>query len=203
MFCKELIAAERIIKIISHGNTAFEHRAFSTRNLITNGILKQHSISRPCSKVLSRSMSSPKVEEDTAKEEKKPASGWVAFMKAHQEEFVNILLASFLLIITLRMLREKGEKLEEKKEVEAEIGFLKTELNRVRKELDDFSESGLPKIVRESGLKSGKAESVSAQLAEKIRSIITPPAGSKSVNQERDERLNVPTMQTTVQSGLM
>jgi hypothetical protein len=129
-----------------------------------------------------------------------PEKGWVTFMKSHSEEFLNILLASILLIVSLRMLREKGEKLEEKKSTEHEIESLRKELNKIKSELTSFVETDLPKIITASNPKGAKIEFVTSQVAEKIRSIVTPKPVSS--NQPIEEQ-PVPTMQSTVQRGLI
>jgi hypothetical protein len=146
----------------------------------------------------------PKVEEPVPSQKQAkapiPEKGWVTFMKSHSEEFLNILLASILLIVSLRMLREKGEKLEEKKSTEHEIESLRKELNKIKSELTSFVETDLPKIITASNPKGAKIEFVTSQVAEKIRSIVTPKPVSS--NQPIEEQ-PVPTMQSTVQRGLI
>lgn len=123
----------------------------------------------------------------------------MTFMKSHSEEFLNILLASILLIVTLRMLREKGEKLEEKKAVELEIECLKKELSRMKGEIFNFIESDLTKIVISSIPKGAKADLISSQVSDRIRSIVSPtPVTTVQPPEEPPS-----TMQSTVQKGLI
>ena len=147
---------------------------------------------------MARKFSVPKVDGPVTKTAK-PESSWMTFMKSHSEEFLNILLASILLIVTLRMLREKGEKLEEKKAVELEIECLKKELSRMKGEIFNFIESDLTKIVVSSIPKGAKADLISSQVSDRIRSIVSPtPVTTVQPPEEPPS-----TMQSTVQKGLI
>ena len=78
-----------------------------------------------------------------AQPEKKLGRSLTETLSDHRDELFNILLAALLLVLTLKMLREKGEKLDEEsdkakriKALEAELASLETAIvERVQKVL--------------------------------------------------------------------
>jgi hypothetical protein len=121
---------------------------------------------------------------------------WITHLKSHREEFINLLLASVLLIVTLRMLREKGEKLDEKKSLEKSVEDLKAELNNIKQDIVTFVESDLAKVISQSGLKNAKADTLSGQIKEKLVLIISrdPSPSAIPANTEQatpDEKVSM------------
>jgi hypothetical protein len=117
-------------------------------------------------------MCTPKEDPPVVKMPATKENKWITHLKSHREEIINLLLASILLILTLRMLREKGEKLDEKKSLEKSVESLNEELSTIKQDMLKFVDSDLPKIISQSGLKNAKVDTLSGQIKEKINLIL-------------------------------
>ncbi len=156
-----------------------------------------------------RSLCTPKEDPPVMKRPAAKENKWITHLKSHREEFINLLLASVLLIVTLRMLREKGEKLDEKKSLEKSVEDLKEELSNIKQGMHQFVESDLPKLITQlkeaKGLKNSKVESLSRQIKKKINLILfrepSPTAIVSGTKQAPPD--DSAGMQNTIGKGLM
>jgi hypothetical protein len=168
--------------------------------------LSLHACTQPQQLVaMVRSMCTQKEELPVMKRPATKENKWINHLKSHREELLNLLLASILLIVTLRMLREKGEKLDEKKSLEKSVENLNEELCTIKQDMLKFVESDLPKIISQSGLKSAKVDILSGQIKERINLILfreLHPSGIVS-NTEEAPSDQKPGMQKSIGKGLM
>eukprot|EP00277_Geminigera_cryophila_P007363 CAMPEP_0179431736 /NCGR_PEP_ID=MMETSP0799-20121207/16550_1 /TAXON_ID=46947 /ORGANISM="Geminigera cryophila, Strain CCMP2564" /LENGTH=244 /DNA_ID=CAMNT_0021208813 /DNA_START=1 /DNA_END=735 /DNA_ORIENTATION=+ len=67
-------------------------------------------------------------------------------LKAHRDELFNMLLAALLLVLTLKMLREKGEKLDEESDSDKRIKVLEAELASIESSIAESVRTGLPVV---------------------------------------------------------
>eukprot|EP00960_Hanusia_phi_P009457 273883-Hanusia_phi.AAC.1 len=90
------------------------------------------------------------------------------FVSSHRDELINIGLASFLLILTIKLVRIKGESEDEAERLNKLIEDLQARLDGTKKKLEDLAKDETTAIASSISLKKGKEQI----LQEKILQII-------------------------------
>ncbi|EKX38721.1 hypothetical protein GUITHDRAFT_115266 [Guillardia theta CCMP2712] len=112
-------------------------------------------------------------------------------MHSAQDELLNIGLASLLLVLTIKLVRIKGEGEDEAERLNKVVEGLQTTLERTKTKLEELALNETPAIASAISLKKGKEEILQEQILQIIRRGFEQDIVSKNeVSVQKEQKLN-------------
>mmetsp|Transcript_14338 Transcript_14338/g.49010 ORF Transcript_14338/g.49010 Transcript_14338/m.49010 type:complete len:240 (-) Transcript_14338:970-1689(-) len=113
------------------------------------------------------------------------------FVASHRDELLNIGLASLLLVLTIKLVRIKGEGEDEAERLNKVVEGLQTTLERTKTKLEELALNETPAIASAISLKKGKEEILQEQILQIIRRGFEQDIVSKNeVSVQKEQKLN-------------
>ena len=134
----------------------------------------------------------------------KKASSYKEYFERSKEDLFNIVLSCLFFIVTLQMLRTKGDKLDDEMRHKAREEELQNEIQRLKTKVVEAVESGAPEIAQSLGLWKSSSDELKKKMLVLISKAVKDPSSDDTTHDDDSQLRAIADSGTvTTKSGLM